>query len=257
MKKLIKIVFASATLVLSGAVFADTQPVAATFTPAQVTQMQKIIHDYLVSNPQVLVEASKVLQAQQEQQMESAAMAGIAQNKAALFNDAQSPSIGNKTAPITIVEFFDYQCGHCREMAPQVEKLMQGNKNIRYIFKEFPIFGANSELAAKIALAAAMQSHEKYYALHNAFLASTVPLTKDSMMAMAKKVGLNIAKLNADMNLPVTTKQLRDNFQLAQALKLPGTPAFIITNKAQTKFQYIPGATSLANLEAQVQKVQQ
>ncbi|HLB56020.1 MAG TPA: DsbA family protein [Coxiellaceae bacterium] len=242
-------------IIMSSAAFADVQP--AIFSPAQVTAMQKIMRDYLIAHPEVLVQASNVLQARQQQKAQSTAIESISQNKTALFDDAKSPSIGNKAAPVTIVEFFDYQCGHCRDMAPRVEKLISQDKNIHIIFKEFPIFGALSELAAKMALAANMQSSEKYYAFHNVLLTSTVPLNQGNMIAMAKKVGLNIAELNTDMSLPSIAKQLQNNLKLAEILKLPGTPAFIIANHAQTKFEYIPSEMSFANLQMEVQKARQ
>lgn len=230
-------------------------PASTSFTPAQVNQLHTIIHDYLVTNPQVLVEASQVLQARQEKKMEASAMSSIAANKTALFDNAESPSIGNKNAPVTLVEFFDYQCGHCREMEPLIEKLIAQNKNLHVIFKELPIFGGISTDAAKAALAANMQPG-KYYMFHNLLLTSNNGLTKEKIMDLAQKAGLNIATLNKDMASPVIDKQIRDNFKLAQALKIMGTPTFVIANKAETKFAYIPGATSLVDLQTKIASVQ-
>lgn len=231
-----------------------TEP--APFTAAQIEQLHQIIRDYLVKNPEVLVEASKTLQAQQETKMEAAAMTAIQQNKDTLFNDPTTPNIGSKEAPATLVEFFDYQCGHCREMAPNIEKLVTEDKNLHVVFKELPIFGGMSQYAAKVALAAAMQSPEKYYAFHNALFAAKTALTKENIMEKAKKVGLNMVTLKKDMDSPAVEGQLKSNFTLAQALKIMGTPTFVIANKAQTKFAYIPGAISLTDLQKQIQSVQ-
>lgn len=225
------------------------------FTAAQVEQLHTIIHNYLVSNPTVLVEASNSLRAMQEKKMNAEAMKGIAENKAMLFDDTHSPTLGSKDAPVTLVEFFDYQCGHCREMAPQIEKLAAQDKNVYIIFKELPIFGGLSANAAKVALAANMQ-HNKYYAFHNALLSATSQLTQDNVLAIAKKAGLNVKQLTKDMNSPVVENELRTNFQLAQSLKMIGTPTFVISNKAQTKFAYIPGATTLQVLETKIKSVQ-
>ncbi len=237
-----------------------TTPVAAeqpeNFSPTQVTQIEKIVHDYLVSNPQVLVEASQTLQAQQEKQMQTTAITAIQENKKALFDDSQSPSLGNKDAPATLIEFFDYQCGHCRAMAPQIEKLISEDKNLHLIFKELPIFGGMSDYAAKAALAADTQSTLKYYKFHNLLFTANSPLTKESVMGFAKKAGLNIVILRKDMDSPAIDKQLKDNFVLAQALKVIGTPTFVISNKEQTKFAYIPGATTLQDLQTQIKSVQ-
>lgn len=243
---------ATTTAVAPASVVAES----ASFTPAQVSQLHTIIHDYLVANPQVLVEASQALQAQQEKQMQTAAMSAITQNKAALFDDAQSPAIGSKEAPATLVEFFDYQCGHCREMAPEVEKLIAEDKNLHVVFKELPIFGGMSKLAAETALAAFKQSPEKYYAFHNALYTANGPLTKESIMAFAKKAGLNMVELEKDAKAPAIDQQIKANFELAQSLKVMGTPTFVISNKEQTKFAFIPGATSLEDLQAQIKSVE-
>ena len=196
------------------------------------------------------------MQAEQEKKMQTAAMTAIAQNKTALFDDTQSPSIGSKEAPVTIVEFFDYQCGHCRAMQPTIEKLVKEDKNIHVIFKELPIFGGVSDFAAKVALAAAKSNQAKYYGLHQALLTSSNPLTQDSILAMVKKSGFDVAIVKKDMASPDIQKQLKANFQLAQNLKIMGTPTFVIGNKAQTKFAYIPGATTLKDLQDQLKSVQ-
>ena len=257
MKNIIRITVLSACLAfgMNQSIFAQESATAASFSPTQVDQLHKIIHDYLVNNPQVLVEASQVLQQQQQKKMEASAMTAIAQNKTALFDDSVSPTLGNKGAPVTVVEFFDYQCGHCKEMAPIIEKLVSQDKNVYVIFKELPIFGADSANAAKAALAASMQPG-KYYAFHNALLSSQQKLSNDNVMALAQKTGLNMDQLKKDMQSPAVEKEIRNNFQLAQALKVMGTPTFVISNKAHTKFGYIPGATSLDGLQKQIKSVQ-
>jgi len=227
-------------------------PTPASFSPEQTTAIQKIVHDYLVANPEVLIEASKTLQQQQEQKMQAAAMGGIAANKAKLFDDAKTPSIGNKNGDASVVEFFDYQCGHCREMAATVEQLVAQNKNLHVIFKELPIFGGASNYAARAALAVAATQPDKYYAFHNALLTSEGPINPQTVTATAKKVHVDVAKMQSAMNSPDIQAQLKANFELAQSLKIMGTPTFVLSNKAETKFGFIPGATSLEDLEKQI-----
>lgn len=223
------------------------------FSAEQVQQIQKIVHDYLINNPQVLVEASQALQKQTEQQEQAYAQTAIKQNAAQLFNDPASPVEGDANAAVTIVEFFDYQCGHCKEMNQIMQNLLKSNKDVRVVFKELPIFGDDSQFAAKAALASVKQG--KYFAFHNALLAADNPINKDKVFSVAKSVGLNVDQLKTDMNNPAIQDQLRNNFKLAQALHLVGTPTFVIGNKALTNFRFIPGATTADNLQTLIGQV--
>ena len=182
-------------------------------------------------------------------------MSAIGSHRKQIFNDPASPAAGNTNGSVEVVEFFDYQCGHCKAMAPIIEDAVKNNANVKIIFKELPIFGGNSRLAAKAALASTKQG--KYYAFHNALFASSTPLNSQTIFKIAKKVGLDITKLKQEMNMPWVEKQLRDNFQLAQALKLMGTPAFIISNKAHTEIRFIPGATSKNDFNQQIAAISQ
>lgn len=222
-------------------------------TASQVKQIEGVIHNYLINNPQVLLEASRALQAQQQKQMEHSAIAAVKANAMGLFNDPNSPSVGNKNAQTVLVEFFDYQCGHCRQMAKTVEKVVSNDQDVRVIFKELPIFGGMSKFAAEAALAAAKQG--KYYQFHNMLFDVQGPLTKTKVMDLAKKAGLNVTQLKSDMKSTAVSAQIKANFQLAKALRVMGTPTFVVSNKQQTKFRYIPGATSLNNLEANIKSV--
>ncbi|EKD91984.1 MAG: outer membrane protein [uncultured bacterium] len=267
-KRLLKFSTVACALSMSAVIFAGTipsaasptpvppqapQPAAPQFTADQVTQLHQIIRDYLVSNPNVLVQASQALQAQQEQKMQSVAIAAIQNNKTELFDDSNSPTLGSKTAAATLVEFYDYQCGHCKQMAPIIEKLIGSDKNLHVIFKELPIFGENSKFAAEAALASEKQG--KFYVFHNLLLSSNSALTKEKVMQLAKHAGLNIAKLKLEMRSPAIDNEIRANFKLAQALQLVGTPTFVISNEAKTSFRYIPGGTSLDELQKQIQAV--
>ena len=223
------------------------------FTPHQVSDIQKIVHDYLVNNPQVLVEVSQALQRQTEAQQQQYAQKAIKQNVKALFEDPASPVAGNPNGTVTLVEFFDYQCGHCKAMNEVIQDIVKKNENLRIVFKELPIFGSESQFAAKAALASVKQG--KYYAFHDALLSAENPLTQDKVFQVAKSVGLDTDQLQKDMNDPAIQQQLASNFKLAQALRLVGTPTFVIGNKASTKFQFIPGATTPENLQSMIDQV--
>ncbi len=198
------------------------------FNQDQVTQVKSIVHDYLVTNPQVLVEASEALQKQEIQQAEHKALAAIAQNAQALFASPTSPVVGNPKGDITVVEFFDYQCPHCKDMSPVLEKISANDPNLRIVYKELPIFGSTSKDAAVAAIASLQQGTDKYVKFHQALMAAPNPLTKDKVMEIAKSVGLDTNKLSNDMNSAAVRKEVDDNFKLAQVLGLMGTPTFIV-----------------------------
>ena len=206
---------------------ADNQK--SSFSPAQVKDIQAIVHNYLVTSPQVLIEASQALQKQEVAKVEQQAQGAIKANIKELFNDPNSPYTGNKNGDVMIVEFFDYQCGHCKAMEPIVAKLVGDNPKLKFIFKEFPIFGGNSDTAAKAALASMKQG--KYYPFHNALLKAENPLSEDKIMQAAKSVGIDVDKLKKDMGSPEIAAQLKQNRQLATNLKLVGTPLLLLAIK--------------------------
>ena len=229
-------------------VFADPA-----FSKTQQKAIQSIIHDYLIQNPQVLVEASQVLQAQQAQLQQQNATAAILANKGSLFNDPNTPAVGPNHAT-TVVEFFDYQCGHCRTVSAVVQQLMARDKNVRFIFKELPIFGNASEFAAKVALAAHKQN--KYLALHNKLFSADAALSQEMILNFAADVGLDKTALMTEIQSSNYSAQLQQNFALAGKIGITGTPAFVIANKAQTKFQFIPGEVGLQALQDAINTVQ-
>ena len=223
-------------------------------TPAQVTQVEKIIHSYIVKNPQILVEASEALQQQQVAKIEKQAKSAISKNAKEIFNGVGSPVLGNAEGKVSLVEFFDYQCGHCKRMATVVENLMQQDKNLRIVFKELPIFGGNSRFAAEAALASLKQGNDKYLAFHNALMKAANPLTPAIVEETAKKVGLDWAEIQKDMKTPSVQDQLKANFQLATELGIQGTPSFVIGNRSGSNSTFVPGAAPIATLQTLIKK---
>lgn len=234
---------------------AQVTPVAAkssSFSGQQKTDIEKIVHNYLVEHPEVLLEASKALQKKQQQVMKQQAEGAIAQNAAALFN-SDSPVTGNAKGDITLVEFFDYQCVHCKHMAPVIKELVNNNKDLRVVYKDFPIFGKGSDFAARAALAAAMQG--KYMELHNALIDKKQRLSPSIILQAADSVGINTTKLKADMKSDKISAMVKANMQLAEKLRLMGTPAFVVAKtpngefKAGGKTYFLPGAASAEALQ--------
>jgi protein-disulfide isomerase len=229
------------------------------FNSNQVQNIEKIVHDYLVKNPEVLIEASQALQAKQQQEMQKQATSFIEKNAKELLNE-QVTVAGSKSPNVTIVEFFDYQCGHCQKMHPVMNELLKNNQNLKVVYREFPIFGKTSILASQAAIAAGMQG--KYPQMQE-LLFTLKKIDEKSILELAKKAGLNLTKFQADMKSKQVTDSLTNNRQLAENMKLFGTPVFIVMSTPNGQYNdkiqpvLIPGSTSLENLQQLVAKVAQ
>jgi len=237
---------------------------AADMSATQKKQIQDVVRDYLTKNPDVIIQA---LQVYQQQQMDEAkktiqkTQATSPQYVDALFRQAGDPVGGNPQGKITVVEFFDYQCPHCVDMAGVIEGLIKNNPDVKIVFKEFPIRGPVSELAARAALAAKEQG--KYVELHKALMESKQPLTEDNIYTIAESVGLDVAKLKTTMKSAAVDQQIKATYKLAQQLQLLGTPAIFVAKSNVTKTSpassiiFIPGEVTADQMNQIMQKLSQ
>lgn len=222
------------------------------FSQSQVKAIHGIIHDYLLDNPRLVVKVLQKLRKQEREQMEHQAIQAIHQHYQTIFENPHSPVLGNPKGDVTLVEFFDYQCPHCRAMTSAVKNLINDNQQLRVVMKEFPIF-PGSKYASKAALASVKQ--DKYQAFHHKLMELNKPFKKDKIIKAAKDVGLDIQQLKQDMKSDTIAKELKTNLQLAQDLDLAGTPAFIIQdNHDKDKTFFVPGQTSESNLQKLIDK---
>ena len=222
MKHLLRVIIASTALTFAAASVVSAE----SLSEAQKKEVEGVIQEYLLKNPEVITKAIEVLQARQREEEEKATQAAMVANRSQLFNDPTSPVGGNPNGDITIVEFFDYRCGVCKRVHPIVGKLMEGDAKIRRVYKEWPILGPDSVLAARAALASRKQG--KYLVFHDAMMEARLRLNRDVIMRIAKRVGLDTARLVRDMEDPEISRVLQKNYALAEALKLNGTPSFAI-----------------------------
>jgi protein-disulfide isomerase len=197
-------------------------------------EVEKIVRDYIVNNPEVLMEAMSNLQAKEENAQREKLSSGVAKFSKDLFDPK---------GDVTIVEFFDYRCGYCKKARPEVLKLIESDKNVRVVVKEFPILGAPSEFASRAALASKKQG--KYWDLHLALMAEP-SIDEVTVMEIARSKGLDIAKLTADMNSKDVTEAIRANRDLAQKMGIDSTPTFIFGK------QPIAGAVPLAQMKEMI-----
>jgi len=168
-------------------------------------EIEKIVHDYLLREPEVLAEALRRLQQRQSAAAAQKAKQAVRDHQQALLSDQTSPVEGNAQGKVTIVEFFDYRCVHCRRVASTLDQLVRSNASVRVVYKNFPVLGEPSVLAARAAVAAQQQGG--WPKLHRAMLAYEGDFTTDSILALGASVGLDSAKLKTDMMSPATDKR--------------------------------------------------
>jgi len=198
-------------------------------SPAEVDQIQQVVRDYLKQHPEVIVDALKAYQAQQEATKADALKATIASLKSELIADPSTPVGGNPAGDVTVVEFFDYRCPYCKAMAPDLAKALAEDGKVRLVYKEFPILSPTSVVAAKAALAARYQN--KYVAFHDRLMSLKGSLEEADIYNAAADTGLNVAQLKRDMAKPEIADAIARNYSLADKLDIQGTPAFVIGDK--------------------------
>lgn len=213
-------------------------------TPAQRTQIESVIHSYLVEHPEVLLDAMRVLESRQQAMEEASAKKAVADLKRDLTDDPGSPVDGNAKGDVTIVEFFDFRCPVYKKVHPMMTDMVKSDGNIRRVYKQWPILGPESEFAARAALAARYQG--KYLVFHHALIGADTKLTNDEVLRIADKVGLDRQLLLRDMERPEIEQDIQKSFALADALKINGTPSYVIGD------QLVKGAHDAAEVRALV-----
>ncbi len=235
---MLKCVVAAVLLFTLTPVMADDQPMTRTEVetiiedyltrnPEAVTRvLEALMEDYLVRNPEVVIRALEEWERLREEREADAARQAIARFDDDIHRDPETPWGGDPKGEIVIVEFFDYQCGYCRLSAPGLFAVRDTVSSVKVIYKEFPILGEDSVRAARAALAAREQG--LYEAYHRALMLEWEDYSEAGLMALAQSVGLDTGRLSADMNDPAIDAYLERTHQLASAIGINGTPAFII-----------------------------
>ena len=204
------------------------------------------VRDYLLEHPEVIMEAVRRLEARNRATEESDAQAALKARADEVFRDPASPVGGNPAGDVTMVEFFDYNCPYCRKVGGAVRETVAGDPKLRVVYKEFPILGPNSVFSAKAALAAHRQG--RYVAFHEALMQARGVADEAAALRIAAEIGLDVTRLKADMADAAIQSALDRNLQLARALRLAGTPGFVIGE------EILRGATDAATLRNFVDK---
>ena len=216
---------AAGLLAAALAVPALAQTAKSPFTPEQEARLKEMIREYILANPEVVFEAIQILRKRQEEETANAARGAIKANRDKLQGSKELPIFGNPNGDVTIVEFFDYRCGYCKAVKPTLDEVLKSDGNIRVVMREFPILGPASTRAAMAALAAHKQG--KYKEMHEALMSYKDGINDDVIFGIARRIGLNLDKLKADMNAPDIREHIDRVHALARQLNINGTPAFV------------------------------
>jgi protein-disulfide isomerase len=226
------------------------QAQTAPFTDAQKSALNEIIRDYLLKNPEVVQEALIELDRRQKEG-EQGARLKITQDKTnPLFTAKHNVSFGNPAGDVTIVEFFDYNCGFCKRGLADLQKIVAEDKNVRIITKDFPVLGPDSVEAAKIAVAIKQQlTPDKLWGFHQKLMSVRGKIGKQNALDAAKEAGADMARLAKDTEGAEVRAAIEQNVQIADALGLTGTPSYVVGE------DIVVGAVGFADLKARIDNI--
>ena len=203
--------------------------------------IELIVKEYLLNNPEVILKSVNDYQTKGASEQQAQA---IQANARKLYDDSNTPVAGNENGDVRVVEFFDYNCGYCKRVVGDVNKLIREDDGVKVIFKDYPILGPTSVMAAHWALASDKQG--KYLEYHTALLEHQGRISDDVLESVAKDVGLDVEKLKADAQSEEIKSQINENLELAQSMGITGTPAFIFEGEV------FPGAIPYAAMQQAV-----
>ncbi len=213
----------------------SAKPAAATktITDEQRETIETVVREYLFKNPSIIREVNEALQLKEEKEKQLRSAARLKELKSDIYSDIDSPSVGNPKGDVTVVVFFDYNCGYCKSTVPELQNLVKQDPSVRLIYKEYPILGAQSLIAARAALAANRQG--KYAEFHHALMTAQ-EVNINVIKAISTRLKLDYLKLRKDMDDSQVTESLQRNLRLATFLEIKGTPGYIVGERL------IPGA---------------
>ena len=240
---------ASAALITAAAFLATagaTQAQAQSFDQEQTRDIEQIVREYLMQNPDVLIDALREYERRQQAEQQNQRLHALAGLDSFIESIPPEDIVGNPDGDVTIVEFFDYRCGFCHKMMEPILTAIEQDPDLRLVLVEFPILSEASRYAAQAALASREQG--LYPEFHFALMEQRGQLNEERVMQIAQSVGLNVEQLRRDMQSPAVEETLNANFALAQQLGVNGTPAFVIGDS------FVPGAIPLERLQALVEE---
>jgi protein-disulfide isomerase len=235
-------------LALSLALPAALPAQAQSFSADQREEIGHIVKDYLVAHPEVIQDVMAELEKRQQSAEAEKHRAAVVENKATIFTSPHQVVLGNPQGNVTMVEFFDYNCGFCKRALGDMLDLIKSDSNLKFVLKEFPVLGEGSVEAARVAVAARMQdtTGKKYIEFHQKLLGSRGAADKMRALAVAKEVGFDMARIKRDMGSVEVKKTIEENMKLAEALGVIGTPNYVVGEEV------VRGAVGIDALRAKI-----
>ncbi|RJG45143.1 DsbA family protein [Mesorhizobium sp. DCY119] len=206
----------------------STSPNAANLDRAEI---ETIVRDYLLKNPEVLLEAQQALEDKQQEAQRVASLDVIKGAKEDIFNSAHDGVVGNPNGKVTIVEFYDYNCGYCKRAQADMQALTETDPELRFVLKEFPILGPDSQKAHVVSQAFLKLAPEKYEEFHNQLLGGQGRAGEESAIKIALALGVDEAKLREEMKNPAIMENFSKTYDLANKLAITGTPSYVVGNE--------------------------
>ncbi|MEM9433008.1 MAG: DsbA family protein [Pseudomonadota bacterium] len=228
-------VFAAACLVLA-------VPLSAMAQSLSEAELKALVLDTIRENPEIVMEAVEILRAREAEAQAARAAEVLSSQRDLLERDPNAPVLGNPDGDVTLVEFFDYNCGFCKQVFPRVKALIDEDPNLRVVMREWPILSEGSIEAARLSLAAREQG--MYNEFHDALMASRGRAGEATALRIAEDLGLDVDKLKEDAASDVISAHIDTSRALSEALGVSGTPAFVIGS------EIVPGAIELDDMKA-------
>lgn len=222
---------------------------ASALDDAQKAEIGAFIKEYLIANPEIMLDVQDALQKKQAAMRAQVAEKAVSENHDAIFTSKYDLSLGNPKGDVTIVEFFDYNCGYCKHALSDMDDILSKDKNVRFVLKEFPILGPESLAAHKVSDAFRKIAPEKYGDFHRALLGGEGRATEDSAIAVATSLGVSEADIRKTMEDSPNDEAVQEAYQLANNLGITGTPSYIVGNEA------IFGAVGADSIEEKIANV--
>jgi len=218
----------------------------AEFDASQKAEIGKLVREYLVTHPEVLEEAMQALEKKRAEERLASQKLTIKKQAKLLFSSKRQVVLGNPEGDVTLVEFFDYNCGYCRRALSDLQTLLKTDKNLKVVIKEWPVLGRNSVEAARVSIALAQVAPEKYFDFHQKLLSSEGGINGAKALMVASQIGVDMDKLQTAMKDREIIATIEEVHGIATGLGLTGTPSYVVGD------QVIGGAVGIDNLKETV-----